>query len=155
MRSVIFVLTAFVAAFSWTVGGPARAEDRIVIESMRVEGVIPKADDPIFDINPYRKDRVAYASIQGPLGGGGGRDGLTVVVTRDKTRAAIGMSFGGDKKLKEQAEKLAGQRVVVECKGEYTLGTWKKLVPQRQGSAEEEQPYATLVLTVVKIEPAK
>ena len=35
----------------------ARAEDGVVIQSLRVEGTIPKADDPIFKIgNPYAKD---------------------------------------------------------------------------------------------------
>jgi hypothetical protein len=151
MRRLVVVLIALVAAFSWAIGAPARAEDGIVVQSMRVEGVIPKADDPLFDPNPYRKDRVPHAPINGQLVGGE----LCVVVTKDKTRAVVRMNFGGDKKLKEQAEKLAGKRVVVECKGEYTLHTGKVSVPQRQGSAEEERAFATLTLTVVKIEPAK
>jgi hypothetical protein len=137
--------------FAGSVSGPARADDGIVVQSMRVEGVIPKKDDPLFDVNPYRKDRVPYANINGLFRGGE----LYVVVTKGESRALVCLDFGGDKKLKEQAEKLVGQRVVVECKGEYSLHTRKVNVPQRQGSAEEEQPFASLTLTVVRIEPAK
>jgi hypothetical protein len=151
MRSVIVVLIALLAALSWTVSGPAWAEDGIIIQSMRVEGVIPKADDPLFDPNPYGKDRVPDANITGQLG----RGEFCVVVSKDKARAVVYMSFGGDKKLKDQAEKLVGQRVVVECKGEYALRSTKVTVPQRQGSAEEERSFATLALTVVRIDPAK
>jgi hypothetical protein len=150
MRSVIVMLIALVAAFSWTTSGPARAEDGIVIQSMRVEGTIPKADDPIFDINPYRKDRALTAWVNGQFGGD-----EFCVVAKDKPRVVVWMNFGGDKKLKEQAAKLVGQRVVVQCKGEYKPYTMKVNVQQRQGSAEEEQAGVRLVLTVVKIELAR
>jgi hypothetical protein len=151
MRTVIVAPVALLVAFSWSVSGQAQADDGIVVQCMRVEGVIPKKDDPLLDVNPYRKDRVPYANINGPLRGGE----LYVVVTKDKTRALVCLDFGGDKNLKEQAEKLVGQRVVVECKGEYSLHTRKVSVPQRQGSAEEDQPFVSLTLTVVRIEQAK
>jgi hypothetical protein len=144
MRTLVVTLVACAAGLSgWAGPASARAEDGIFIQSMRVEGTIPKADSQLFDPNPYRKDRVPYARLNGQFGG----DEFCVEVTQNKTRGVVYMNFGGDKKLKEQAEKLVGQRVVVECRGEYKLHSGK--------INQEDVAIPTLVLTVVKIEPVK
>jgi hypothetical protein len=67
------------------------------------------------------------------------------------------MTFGGDEKLKEKAAKLAGKRVVVECKGEYTLsaGTMDKRDLRHGLWYKEDVAFSWLTLTATKIEAAK
>ena len=126
----------------------ARAEDGVVIQSLRVEGTIPKADDPIFKIgNPYAKDWIPDAYL------GGGE--LKIVVMKDKLRTVVSADFAGDKKLKAQAEKLVGKRVVVECKGEYKIYPGKMDYQERLVWYKRDATFTTLDLTVVKIELAK
>jgi hypothetical protein len=144
---VIFVGMVLVACWG---DGSARGDDSITVQ-MRVEGIVPKPDDPLVkplttDTNPLPK-----IYINGQFGGGE----FCVVVTKDKARAVVWMNFGGDKKLKEQAAKLAGQRVVVECKGEYSLSAGKRDVQHRLVWYKEDVAYSHLSLTVTKIEAAK
>jgi hypothetical protein len=144
---VLFILF-LVGVVCW--GASARADDGIAVQ-MRVEGTIPKPDDPI--VKPFTTDTnpLPKTYINGQFGG----DEFCVVVTKDKARAVVWMNFGGDKKLKEQAAKLAGQRVVVECKGEYSLTAGKRDVQIRLVWYKEDVAYSHLSLTVTKIEAAK
>ena len=130
----------------------AHAEDGIVIAKLVVEGTIPKPDSKAFDRNPYAKDRVPYAYVGGFSGG----EFCIEVVAKDKSRALTWMTLDNDKNLKEQAQKFVGQRVVVECKGEYKLQAGKQNVRGRNGEwYAEDIVSATLVLTALKIELAK
>ena len=153
MRVVLLGLVGcVVGAGSWAGHPSARAEDGVVIQSLRIEGTIPKADDPIFKIgNPYAKDWIPDNYFNGQFVGGE----LTIVVMKGKLRTVVSADFGGDKKLKAQAEKLAGQRVVVECKGEYQIYLGKIDYQERQGWSKRDATLARIVLTVVKIELAK
>ncbi|MBX9622888.1 MAG: hypothetical protein K2X82_03655 [Gemmataceae bacterium] len=130
----------------WVAGFATPVEGRIVVQSMRVEGVILAPPKPLVG----RKDDVPTGVVGPPLGGGE----LTVEVRREKARVLVVMSFGGDDKLKATAEKLVGRRVVVECRGEYKLLVYKQRVQQRQIWVEEDAVFPSLQLTVVKIEPA-
>lgn len=150
MRCPLVGLAACAAVFlAWPGPPAARAGDGVAVE-MRVEGTIPKPDSPVFDKNLYAKDRVVYAwqPHQFPEGE------LYVEVVQGKERAVVVMSLGGDKTLKEQADKLVGKRVVVECRGEYKLTRGKLTVPASFGTAEQEVVFAALKLTVVKMRPA-
>ena len=105
-------------AVFWTVllaggGGLAQADDRIDVQ-MRVEGTILKPDDLSRPFKNHTPAAGIGTGIKGVLGG----DEFCVLVLKDKSRAHMWMNCGGDKKLQEQAAKLAGQRVVVECKGD-------------------------------------
>lgn len=145
--------THFTALIACTLGlanlPAARAEDGVTVR-MRVEGTIPKPDSPLFNMNIYAKDRVPYALL--PHGFAEGE--LVVEVVRGKDRAAVRMSLGGDKKLKEQADRLGGKRVVVECQGEYQLHAAKMTTNIGRGPEEYPTVMATIKLTVTRITPA-
>ncbi len=131
-------------------GLPAtRAGDGITVQ-MRVEGTIPKRDSPVFNVNPYAKDRVPYALLPHQFAEGE----LVVEVVQGTERAAVRMSLGGDKKLKEQADQLVGKRVVVECKGDYKLHAGKVTANIGRGPEELATVTATITLTVTKLTPA-
>jgi hypothetical protein len=143
MSPTLLLLAACVSIF------PAKPADSIAI-LMRVEGTIPKPDSPLFNVNPYAKDRVPYALLPQQFGGGD----LVVEVVQGKDRAAVRMSLGGDKKLKEQADNLVGKRVVVECRGEYQLHAGKVTTNIGRGPEELATVTATVTLTVTKLRPA-
>jgi hypothetical protein len=128
---------------------PAPPADKIAVE-MRVEGTISKPDSPLFNMNPYAGDRVPYAHLPHPFAEGE----LVVEVVQGKDRAAVRMSLGGDKKLKEQADQLVGKRVVVECRGEYKLHAGKVTTNIGRGPEEFATVTATVKLTVTKLRPA-
>jgi hypothetical protein len=130
---------------------PVPAGDGIAIQSMRVVGTVPRPDSPLFNMNPYAKDRVPYAMVPHQFAG----SDFCVEVVQGGTRAVVYMSLGGDKALKEQAAKLVGRRVMVECRGEYKLVTGKVSRMDNLVWVEEPVVYATVVLTVVKIQPAE
>ena len=146
MSLSLLLLAACVSIFPANSAPPT---DKIAVQ-MRVEGTIPKPNSPYFNINPYA-DRVPYASLTHPFAEGD----LFVEVVQGKERAMVVMSLGGDKKLKEQADKLVGKRVVVECRGEYKLHPTKVTVPAHIGTVEMPAVGTTLKLTVTKIEPAE
>ena len=149
-----FLLASISCVLGWAVLPAARAEDGIVIPSVRLEGTIPKAGDinqPL--ANVYAKDYVP--DYYGPFEG----EEFAIVMMKGKTRCVVCASFGGDKKLKEQAEKLVGQRVVVECKADYQVHVNKSVA---KSNALNPQPWddwdrvsSSIKLTVVKIELAK
>jgi hypothetical protein len=150
MRVPLLNLAAYAAVFSaWPCPPAAWAGDGIAVQ-MRVEGTVPKPDSPLFNKNPYAKDRVPYAWLphQFPEGE------LYVEVAQGKERAVVVMSLGRDKKLKEQADQLVGKRVVVECRGEYQLHAGKVTTNIGRGPEEYATVTATVKLTVVKIRPA-
>ena len=130
--------------------GPARADDGIDVQ-MRVEGTILKPDDPI--IKPFVTAPPPAAFIGTPLTIG--PDEFCVLVIKDKTRAVVHVNCGGDKKLQEQAAKLAGQRVVVECKAEYKLTPRTAEFEVNRVKKKAEVVDSSLVLTATKIQPAK
>ena len=128
---------------------PAAPADRIAVQ-MRVEGTIPKPDSPLFNVNPYAKDRIPYALLPHQFA----ESELVVEVVHGKDRAAVRMSLGGDKKLKEQADQLVGKRVVVECRGEYELHAGKVTTNIGRGPEEFATVMPTVKLTVTKLRPA-
>jgi hypothetical protein len=132
--------------------GPARADDGIDVR-MRVEGTILKPNDPI--LRPFVTDRPPAAAIGTPVNGGFGSDEFCVLVTKDKRRAVAWMNCGGDKKLQEQAAKLAGRRVVVECKGEYKLHPRTVEYELNWVRYKQDVVESSLVLNATKIQPAK
>jgi hypothetical protein len=142
----LLLLAACVSIFPAKSAPPA---DKIAVQ-MRVEGTIMKRDSPFFNVNPYAKDRVPYAHIPQQFGGGD----LYVEVVQGKERAAVALALGGDKELKAQAEKLAGKRVVVECRGEYRLYAGKVTANIGRGPEEIATVIPTVTLTVTKIAPA-
>src|SRR5262245_30902771 len=151
MRLAMVGLAAFGAVlFSVSGGASALAEDRIDVQ-MRVEGTILKPDD-LF--RPF-KTQTPVATIGSPIRGVIGGDEFCVLVTKDKLPAHIWLSCGGDKKLQEQVAKLAGQRLVVECKGEYKLHPRTVEYELNRVRYKTEVVDASPVLTVTKIEPAK
>jgi len=131
---------------------PAHADDRIDIQ-MRVEGKILKADE-IYG-KPFVQDRTPSAYISTPVKGIHSGDEFCVLVIKDKLRAEVWISCGGDKKLQEQATKLAGQRVVVECKGDYKLQPRTVEWELNRVKYKKEVVDSAPVLTVTKLEPAK
>ena len=154
MRATLGVLVA-----AWAVvlpaggSGPARADDIAV--QMRVEGTILKPDDLI--VRPIVTDAPPSATIGIPLTPvwAGGVDTFGVLVTKGKTRAVVYVNCGGDKALKEQAAKLAGRRVVVECKGEYKLSPRTVEYEMNRVKYKTDVVDSSLELTATKIQPAK
>ena len=151
MRVLLFASVS--CLLGWAVHPEARAEDGIVIQSVRIEGTIPKADELKPLANIYAKDYVP--DYYGQFGGGE----FAIVMMKDKVRCVVSANFGGDKKLKEQAEKLVGQRVVVECKADYQVHVNKSVA---KSNGLNPQPWddwdavsSSIKLTVVKIELAK
>jgi hypothetical protein len=148
------LLASICCVLGWGVHPEVRSEDGIVIPLVRIEGTIPKAGDinqPLANI--YAKDYVP--DYYGPFWGGE----FTIVIMKDKVRCVVSASFGGDKKLKEQAEKLVGQRVVVECKADYQIHVNKSVA---KNNGINPQPWddwdvvnSSIKLTLVKIELAK
>jgi hypothetical protein len=61
----------------------------------------------------------------------------------------------GDKQLQEPFEKLAGRRVVAQCRGEYKLGSRTAEKPVNFVRSAEEVPVLLLTLTAEKITAAK
>jgi hypothetical protein len=152
MRVTQSGLVAFWAVVLMAGGnGPARADDIAV--QMRVEGTILKPDDPI--IKPLVNDPPPSAAVGTPVSGGLGGDEFAVLVTKGKTRAVVWVNCGGDKAFKEQAAKLAGQRVVVECKGEYKLHPRTVEYEVNWVRYKKDVVDSSLVLTAIKIQPAK
>ena len=147
MRVILRGLVVFWAVvLPGGVSRPARADDGIDVQ-MRVEGTILKPDDPIIgSFNPPPSALIGTSVSSDEFG---------VLVTKDKTRAVVWMNCGGDKKLQEQAAKLAGQRVVVECKGEYKLHPHTVEYELNRVKYKQEAVSSSLVLTVSKIQPAK
>lgn len=128
---------------------PAPPADKIAVE-MRVEGTIPKPGSPLFNMNPYAKDRVPYALLPQQFAEGE----LVVEVVQGQEHAAVRMSLGGEKRLKEQADKLVGRRVVVECRGEYKLHAGKVTTNIGRGPEEYATVTATVKLTVTRLRAA-
>jgi hypothetical protein len=94
---------------------------------------------------PGRAERLG-----GTLGGGG----YCVEVAEGTKRALVWVDVG-DKTLKEQFENLAGRRVVVECRGEYKLGSRKAEKHVNSARPAEEVPVLMLTLTAETIAAAQ
>lgn len=151
MRGPIVGVVVLAAALSSSGSAPPLPrDDKLVIQAMRIEGTIPARDDPYFNVNPYRTDVGPYASVTGQFTGGD----FCVIVVKDRARGVVWLQ-ANDKTIKEQAAKLAGRRVVVECKGEVLLSSWTQDVYERNYWTKRAFAGSKLVLTAVRVEPAK